>query len=132
MIIDEVKKNVAKRLLGKKSYIAGIGLLVLQQQNNKGEAYLTKKEKFFTQFWKLESSRSKTVLVHLLIRHLFLVCRSLSSSYFIVIPISLCLSKRGGMAEEDRRNRNRKEGEGRKEVLKNPGLSELSSILVKL
>lgn len=47
MIIDEVKKNVAKRLLGKKSYIAGIGLLVLQQQNNKGEAYLTKKREIF-------------------------------------------------------------------------------------
>lgn len=33
-----------------------------------------------SQFWRLESSRSKIVLIYLLIRHLFLVCRSLSSS----------------------------------------------------
>lgn len=39
MIINEVKKQIT----GKKSYIAGTGLLVLQQQNIKGVADPTKK-----------------------------------------------------------------------------------------
>lgn len=79
MIIDEVKEKCNKQITGKKSYIAGTGLLARQQQNSKGEADLTKKE-ILIQFRRLESSRSKIVLVHLLIRHLFLVCRTLSSS----------------------------------------------------
>lgn len=49
------------------------------------------------------------------------------------IPHSLCLSMNGDMAgEEDRRDKKRKKGEGREEVLESPVLSGVSSILVKL
>ena len=59
MIIDEVKKNVTD--YWGKSYIADIGLLVLQQQNNKGEADLTKKERekftLSSGDWKVQDQR---------------------------------------------------------------------------
>lgn len=135
MIIDEGKKNVTTRLLGKNHILQ---VLVCQCYNNKmpKERQIQQQQKrnshsvLETGKFKIKDCgdipSDKTSLPGLQ-ESVFFLC------VYIVIPISLCLSKRRGVAgEEDRRNRNRKKGEGRKEVLKSPVLSELSSILVKL